>query len=86
MPWAQYTQSYRTISLYSLIYAFFLKMHYATLRSKVIGFIIFNNLASPPFSHVKQIERQEYEVSYIFSLISSSFSKKYTQISTAHFF
>lgn len=62
MIWAWYTQGDRTTNLYLLIYAFFKKRcsisHKGT--DKVIGFIIFHNLASPPFSSVKQIERQEY--------------------------
>ena len=62
MIWAWYTQGYRTTNLYLLVYVFFffffLFKHKGT--DKVIGFIIFHNLASPPFSSEKQIEGQEY--------------------------
>lgn len=51
-------QNYQFVFADLCFFFFFLFKHKGT--DKVIGFIIFHNLASPPFSSEKQIEGQEY--------------------------
>lgn len=61
MIWVWFTQGNRSTNLYLQIYDFFLRSNISHPETdKVIGFIIFHNLVSPPFSGVRQIERQEY--------------------------